>query len=276
MIMRDAIREGEQLLRLAGVPDAALDAEYCLSQATGIPRLLLHVSNRAPTDDEFMRYRAMLARRQTREPLQYILGTQPFMGFDFFVSPAALIPRFDTEILAQQALKRLRGGMTALDLCTGTGAIGISLKLIKPNIDVTLADISRDALTLAKRNADALGADVEFIEGDLFAPLAGRTFDMIICNPPYIRTDELPALQREVTFEPALALDGGSDGLAFYRRLAEQAPSHLNKGGYLCLEIGDGQREGVRPLLSKRFCDLSVFHDLNDLERVIVAQRGED
>lgn len=274
--MRRLLREGADRLSRARVPEANIDAEYCLSHATGIPRLALHMTDRAPTAEEAARYDALLMRRETREPLQYILGTQSFMGFDFFVSPAALIPRFDTEILAEQALKRLRGGMTALDLCAGTGAIGLSLKLIKPDVRVTLSDISEDALALAKRSAEALDAAVEIVRGDLFAPFAGRAFDLIVCNPPYIPTGDLPMLQREVTYEPALALDGGGDGLAFYRRLAEQAPAHLNQGGFLCLEIGDYQRARVESLLSERFCDIAVYRDLNDLERVIVARKGEN
>ncbi len=274
--MRRLMREGAARLARAGVPDAEWDAESCLSHITGIPRLSLHMTDRAPTAEEEAAYDALLARRERREPLQYILGTQPFMGFDFLVSPAALIPRFDTELLAQQALKRLRSGMTALDLCAGTGAIGISLKLIKPELRVTLADISKDALALAARNAAHLGAEVEIVCGDLFAPLDGRRFDMIVCNPPYIPSGEIAALQREVAFEPRAALDGGGDGLAFYRRIAAEAPTHLNAGGYLCLEIGDTQRERVAGLLSGHFGDLSAFRDLNDLERVIVARKGED
>ena len=276
MTMRDLMREGAERLARAQAPDPELDAEYCLSHATGIPRLVLHMTDRAPTAEEAALCRALLSRREKREPLQYILGTQPFMGFDFEVSPAALIPRFDTETLAQQALKRLRSGMTALDLCAGTGAIGLSLKLVKPGVRVTLADLSQDALALARRNAQALNADVEIVAGDLFAPLGERRFDMIVCNPPYIRTEELSSLQREVTFEPAMALDGGADGLAFYRRIAAQAPAHLNGDGFLCLEIGDGQRESVTRLLQPSFVDIAVFHDLNDLERVVVARKGED
>lgn len=273
--MRDALSQGEQLLLSAGVPEAKIDAEYCLSEATGVPRLLLRVTDALPTEDQLARYHALLARRQTREPLQYIFGTQPFMGFAFTVSPAALIPRFDTEILVQKALERLRPGSTVLDLCTGTGAIGIALKLLMPSLNVTLADISKEALSLAARNAESLGAQVEMVLGDLFSPLEGRMFDMIISNPPYIRTGELPCLQREVTFEPMLALDGGADGLSFYRRIAAQAPLHLSAGGWLFMEIGDGQREDVCHLLKDAFEDVSVYRDLNDLERAIAAKRRE-
>ncbi len=279
MTVREALRTGAAALEASRVPDARLDAEYLLADLLRTDRLRLLADADTPlTAAQAETYRALLARRAAREPLQYILGTQPFMGHLLAVSPAALIPRADTEILCEEALAALRPlcqagpGVRALDLCTGSGALAIALKAACPSAAVTATDLSDDALRLARDNAFQLGVDVSFVQGDLFAPLAGERFALIVSNPPYIPRPELPTLQAEVLFEPRMALDGGEDGLDFYRRIAREAPAHLVRGGQLMLEIGSPQAGDVCALLSENgLTRLRVVRDLAGLDRVVVG-----
>ena len=278
MTIREALRSAEKILLDAGVPDARLDAEYLLAGVLDAPRLLVCASGETPLSaartDAFF---ALIGRRAGREPLQYILGTQPFMGYSFCVDERALIPRQDTETLMEQALLLAPESGDALDLCTGSGVLAVTLKKLLPALRVTAADISADALALARLNAERLGADVDFRHGDLFAPVPGERFALILCNPPYIPTGELDGLQEEVRREPALALDGGPDGLSFYRRIAREAPAHLTDGGRLLLEIGSTQGEAVSALLREAgFAQVRVQRDLAGLDRVVTARRGEE
>ena len=277
MTAREAIRAAAARLEKAGVPDPRLDAEYLLAAVLGVERLRLIADGDRPLSAEALEaYEQGLARRARREPLQYILGTQPFMGCELAVSPAALIPRQDTECLCEAALAVLRPGMRVLDLCTGTGALAIALKTHCPGADVTATDLSPDALALARQNAARLGVNVRFLLGDLFAPVSGERFDMIVSNPPYIPSAELPGLQAEVRFEPVMALDGGEDGLDFYRRIAAEAPAYLTVGGHLLLEIGCDQAEAVTGmLLDTGLTGIKTLPDLAGLNRVVTAVRGD-
>lgn len=274
MTVLDALKWAEGELR--AIPDPRLDAEYLLAAVLDMPRLQLLVSKRRElADAERETYTRLVARRRSREPLQYILGSQPFMGFSFRTDPRALIPRNDTEALCEQALLRLRPGSRVLDVCTGTGAIAIALKKLCPGALVTASDISAGALSLARENAEALGADVRFLEGDLFAPVKGERFDVIVSNPPYIPDTLRGQLQAEVEREPALALFAGADGLDFYRRIAAEAPAHLAPGGWLLMEVGDGEMDAVTALLTPDFDPPLRLNDLNGLPRVIAARIKE-
>ena len=271
----EALKKAEQ--RLRAVPDPRLDAEWLLSEVLGISRLeMLLNKHRELTEAEEGAYEALIARRETREPLQYSLGSQSFMGFSLKTDSRALIPRFDTEALCEEALKYVRPGCRVLDLCTGSGALAAAIKKLCPGADVTASDISEAALSLAKENAERLGAEVRFVQGDLFSPLAEEKFDVIVSNPPYIPDAMRGRLQAEVEREPALALFAGEDGLDFYRRIAKEAPAHLNPGGRLCLEIGDGQGEAVKALLYEEFTDIQIINDLNGLPRVVSAALKEE
>ena len=274
MTVLEALRGAEK--RLAAVPDPRLDAEYLLAETLRLGRLeLLLNKQRALTAAEQGAFEALLARREKREPLQYILGSQSFMGFSFKTDPRALIPRFDTEALCEEALALLRPGDAVLDLCTGTGALAVALKKLCPQARVTASDVSREALSLARENAQALGAEVRFVEGDLFQPLAGERFQGIVSNPPYIPSGLRGRLQPEVEKEPALALFAGADGLDFYRRIAKEAPDYLLPGGWLALEIGDGQGEAVAALLKAQFEAIRILKDLSGLPRVVSARLKE-
>lgn len=268
MTIREALIWAEN--ELQQVPDPRLDGEYLLAHVLNMQRLpMLLDKMRRLSEEELAAFRALIARRKKREPLQWILGEQPFMGFLFKTDARALIPRNDTEALCEEALRHIRPGSRVLDLCTGTGALGISVKKLCPRADVTAADLSRDALSLAKENAEGLQAEMRFLEGDLFSPLQDEKFDVIISNPPYIPDSLRGKLQEEVNREPEMALFAGSDGLDFYRRIAQEAPLHLTPGGWLCLEIGDDQGESVPALLQAAFTDVQVLPDLNGLPRVV-------
>ena len=270
MTVREALKEATCRLEAAGVPDARLDAGWLLEEVSKIPRLeqftrgdfLLGEGTQA-------RFFALVARREKREPLQYILSRAPFMGHEFAVRPGVLIPRADTEVLCERAVIRLPQGGRALDLCCGTGCLGVSLKLARPDAEVTLSDLSRGAAALARENAALLGADARVLQGDLFESLQGRVFDLILSNPPYIPSPVLPGLQPEVLREPALALDGGADGLAFYRRILREAKRHLSPGGWLLLELGDGEAQAAGALVPEEFERPIVYPDLAGRPRVL-------
>ena len=270
MTVYEALKKAEK--RLCDIPDPRLDAEYLLAEALHISRLMMLVDKgRTLTEAEEAAFEAMVARREKREPLQYILGSQSFMGFSFKTDPRALIPRNDTEALCEEALRHIRPGSAVLDLCTGTGALGVAIKKLCPKAAVTATDISPDALSLARENAESLQAEVRFLQGDLFAPVKAERFDVIVSNPPYIPEALRGHLQAEVEKEPALALFAGPDGLDFYRRIAREAPEHLKPQGWLCLEVGDGEAEAVAALLKKDFRSVRVLKDLNGLDRVVGA-----
>jgi release factor glutamine methyltransferase len=271
----EALKAAEQ--RLQEVPDPRLDAEWLLSEVLGVSRLEMLLNKRRElTEAEAAAYEALLVRREGREPLQYILGSQSFMGFSLKTDSRALIPRNDTEALCEEALKYVRPGGRVLDLCTGSGALAAAIKKLRPGAEVWAADISEAALSLAKENAERLGAEVKFVRGDLFSPVTGEKFHVIVSNPPYIPESLRGRLQAEVEREPALALFAGDDGLDFYRRIAQEAPAHLLPGGRLCLEIGDGQGAAVKALLYEKFADIQILNDLNGLPRVVSAAVKEE
>ena len=274
MTVMEALKWAENELR--EIPDPRLDAEYLLAAALEVNRLpMLMDKGRLLSDEQKTAFAGTVARRKEREPLQYILEEQSFMGFSFRADPRALIPRQDTEAVCEAALRHLRSGMRALDLCTGTGAIAIALKKLCPGARVTASDLSADALSLARENAKRLEADVRFVQGDLFAPFGGEVFDLIVSNPPYVPDSLRGRLQPEVEREPALALFAGADGLAFYRRIIGEAPEYLRPGGVLVLETGDGEAPAVEELLKEAFENITVFKDLSGLPRGVCAARKE-
>lgn len=277
MIVSDWLRHAREVLSQTGCPDPEVDARWMAEDALGMSRSDLYFSaDKSIPPETLTRLEAMLRRRAAGEPVQYILGNADFMGMRFAVSPAVLIPRQDTETLVEAALVELRGRQKplVLDLCAGSGCIGLSLKSLAPHAIVHLSDISRDALEIAERNCKALGLKAELHHGDLFEPVDRKRFDLIVSNPPYIPRGELADLQREVRFEPTLALDGGPDGLDFYRRIAEGAPRHLNPGGTVYLEVGAGEARDVLALMKAHIscADAGTIPDLNGIERIVYAR----
>lgn len=272
MTLREALRQGESLLVQGDVPAAHHDASALMAGLLRVPRLSLPLeSSRVLTPAQETAYFGWIARRAEREPLQYILGTQWFMGYDIAVAPGVLIPRADTETLAEQAILRLAPSACVLDLCTGSGALAIALAKCGKDARVWAGDVSAEALAVARANAARHEARIHFRQGDFFLPFVHQRFDMIVCNPPYIPSAALAGLQAEVRFEPSLALDGGDDGLHFYRRLFSEAPDYLNRNGQLLVELGDGQEAYVTMLAAASFADISVYNDLGGVPRVLAA-----
>jgi len=237
----------KEFLVSRGVENARLEAEWLLCAATGLDRVGLYLNFERPlNDDELTAYRIMVARRGRREPLQHILGTQEFCGLEFEVSPDVLIPRHDTETLVNEALARMPAAQSVLDIGTGSGCIAVALAYRLPGASVTAVDISVAALVMARRNAERNGVAIEFLLGSLLEPVAGRHFDLIISNPPYIPSSDIETLEPEVRdFDPRAALDGGADGLDVYRAIIPAAAALLNSGGWLLVEVGVGQAADV-------------------------------
>lgn len=262
----DVVREARQ--RLGEDVDPA-DLDWILCSALKCERGKLGQREKV-TPKEYHNIMAMVEERRTGKPLQYILAETNFYGYDLRLTKDVLIPRFETELLAEQAIKRAKKDSLVLDLCTGSGCIAVAVQK-QTGCTVTASDVSREALAVAEQNARSNGAEIEFVESDLFEGLKGRSFDLIVSNPPYVRRADIDTLQPEVRdFEPRLALDGGEDGLDFYRTIAAQAPEYLREGGMLLLEVGEGQAQQVRVMLEDRF-DVTVLKDYDRIERMIRA-----
>lgn len=270
---RQWLNEATARLTAAGVSDARLDAEWMLAHVLEFPRLRVLVDLDAPVADKAAKaYAALVTRRAEGLPLQYVLGEAVFMGRAFTVDSRVLIPRGDTEALCEAALRRMGPDTRrVLDIGTGSGALAISLALACPGAAVTAVDISEDALAVARENAKRLCAAVRFVQSDLFSALQGETYDIIVSNPPYIARADLDGLQSEVRHEPRLALDGGADGLSFYRRIAGALSAHQTPGGSLLFEVGDGQAADVRTLIRPHFLRTEIARDLAGLERVVAG-----
>lgn len=276
MTPRELIRRAAVALREAGVPDPEVDAALLLGHLTGAAPLFLRTDDwTALPDDVLSAFDALAARRLTREPLQYILREQSFLGRSFYVDERVLIPRPETELLAERAIDALRQkgpGAAALDLCCGSGCIAVSMALAVPNAAVHACDLSDGALAVTRRNADTLGASVTLHQGDLLSAVEGLAFDVIVSNPPYIPTEDCAVLQREVLQEPSMALDGGADGLSFYRRIAREATAFLRPGGTLLLEVGHDQAQAVLRLLEDAgFQNCLAHEDYQHIQRMIEA-----
>ena len=292
MTYEEARKEAEQILKGAEVPDAALDAWYLLEYAirkiekkeTGRTWYLMN-RKESILPGTLLYYQELVSRRKQRIPLQHLTGEQEFYGYPFYVNEHVLIPRQDTEVLVEEALKRKREGMKVLDLCTGSGCILLSLLLELPQalgtgVDVSEGvgiDISEQALEVARRNAKRLGleAATTFVLSDLFEKAQGP-YDMIVSNPPYIETEEIAQLMPEVRdHEPHLALDGMSDGLYYYRSIVSQCRDYLKEDGALLFEIGAGQGAAVSELLKEAgFVSVQVIKDLAGLDRVVAGKAG--
>jgi len=259
-----------QAVKRVGYLDAAVIMAFVLSRdKTGV---MTASDDETLSPEQAARFSELVDQRAAHKPLAYIIGKREFMGLDFEVNEHTLIPRPETEIAAETALDMIeeKNIKTVLDLCTGSGCIAISLyarSIVKP--DITASDISLKALETAKRNAARHKAPIAFIRSDMFSDIDPFAYEMIIANPPYIPRGEIAALPRSVRdYEPRAALDGGADGLDFYRIIAEKAVN------YIVLEIGCNQAEDVRNILiSRRFINIRVINDLSGHNRVITAQK---
>lgn len=275
MRIGEACRAAAAQLRAAGVPDPAWDSGQLMSRVTGLAPLMARLSERELTAEEAAAFDTLVQRRLQREPLQYILGTQDFCGRSFEVDGRVLIPRPETELLAERAVRALQdfgSGAHALDLCCGSGCLGITLALEVPSAQVDMADLSEDALAVTRKNAERLGAQVSLHQGDLWDAVRARQYQLIVSNPPYIPDADCLALQAEVMREPPMALKGGMDGLDFYRRIAAGLRKHLLPGGVLLLEVGFDQAERVAELLRAAGCETACHEDYQHILRMVEAR----
>ncbi len=271
---RQALDAAAETLAAAGVPDAEIDAWYLFEHVTGMNRsaYFLHKEEEL-SGEQAEQLKELTAQRAKRIPLQYITGSQEFMGYSFLVSPATLIPRQDTEVLAE-AVSRVAEGKRVLDMCTGTGCILLSLAKMCHLACAVGTDISAEAVETAKNNAKRLEAEAEFYCGDLFEAVPqGMRFDIIVSNPPYIPSAVIETLMPEVKeHEPMSALDGEEDGLSFYKRIIKEASKFLTEQGQIFFEIGCEQAADVSALLSENgFENIRVIKDLAGLDRVVSA-----
>ena len=276
---REALGEVEARLTAAGCPDADFDAGELFRLVTGQDARL---ADRPLTAEQAAKLEALTARRATREPLQYLCGSWPFLDFELAVGPGVLCPRADTEVVAEAAAQMLAGVQApkVLDLCAGTGCLGLGVKRFCPEADVTCVEKSPEAFRYLKKNAvSALKqGTARAVEGDLFNYWQGLPegeLDLIVSNPPYLTAAEMQQLQPEVAREPAMALEAGEDGLVFYRALAEHYQNALRPGGALALEIGWQQREAVTALLAANgWVDITCRKDYGGNDRCILARRS--
>ena len=271
-LLRDAVEKFTK----AGVDTPVLDAEVLLSKATCRSRttLLTHPEYQ-PSTDEIAQFEQWIARRESREPLAYIMGEREFYGISFLVTPAVLIPRQETETLVDTAIELLKDKPHAMvaDIGLGSGAVAVSIARSLSNATVYGTESSKAALEVAKLNA--VGLYAYFLKGNLLEPLVGMRFDLIVANPPYIPTAEMDNLAPEISkYEPRQALDGGPDGLDYHRRLTAKSPAYLKCGGTLAVEVGMGQAESVKEVFRQNgFVNVRSVRDLMDIERVVLGER---
>lgn len=267
----EAFLMGMQKLKEAQIGEAQLDARLLLEEVCGTDHntLLCH-GDREVSEAEEEQYRKALEQRAVHVPLQHLLGYQDFMGLRFQVNEYVLIPRQDTEILVEEAMRYLHDGMRILDLCTGSGCILLSLLHYSNDCEGVGVDISQEALQIAAQNAELLGIRADFLKSDLYEKVTGK-FDLLVSNPPYIERKVIPTLMEEVReYDPYIALDGGEDGLDFYRRIIGGAQDYLKRGGQILMEIGSGQAQAVSELLYEAgFKEIDVCKDFAGLDRVV-------
>lgn len=272
---RELLSQGCDELQSAGIEEYKLDSWYLLEHVIRRDRswYFVHMEEDASAE-EVSRYEELIHKRSRRIPLQHLTGTAYFMGLEFKVDGNVLIPRQDTEVLVEEALRRIKPGAEILDMCTGSGCILLSILYNAENAVGTGADISLNALQIARENSHRLGIKAKFIHSDLFAEVKG-TFDVIVSNPPYIPADVIPGLMEEVReHEPRMALDGGRDGLDFYRKIVVSSLEYLKSGGWLLFEIGQEQGTDVMKMMRDAGMEeIEVVQDLAGLDRVVIGRK---
>ena len=279
---RELYEEGRRILEQAGLPDAALDARFLLEEVCGTNlQTLLVFPEKKVTEEEVNQYRAFIQRRKDREPTAMILGEWDFMGLTFRLNKSTLIPEQDTEVLVETALEELKrrglgeAPLRILDLCTGSGCILLSLLHELRNAGGLGTDLSEEALEAARENAVRLGLQerAAFRQGDLWEPVGDERFDLIVSNPPYVPTEVIPTLEPEVRCgEPYAALDGGEDGLVFYRRIMEEAAGHLKPSGIIIVESGFDEAAQIAALMQdQKLRGIRTVKDYGGLDRVVLG-----
>jgi len=293
MTALDTLRTTKELLERSGIEDAAREAETIIAHCLKTDRATLYRDNPQIPGDLAPDIDRLVRRRATREPLQYILGYMEFLGLKIKVGQGVLIPRPETELLAEEAIKTVKSKLLGarktsphtsrftslrfLDLCTGSGCLALSLAKELPEIEVYGTDTSDSAMKYARENAELnMIKNVTFLEGSLFEPVKGLTFDLLVSNPPYIRSNDIKDLQPEIKdWEPQDALDGGADGLDYYRLIIPSAKDYLNEGGYLMLELGIKQADAVKGMAEDAgLKDITLIKDYAGIDRIFIAQNN--
>ncbi len=278
MNIKQALEEAKNILKSNNFEDSNIIAKELLSYVLKKDKVYLTINLDSDlTDIEYVEFTKYIEQIIDGKPLQYITQKQEFMGMEFFMNENVLIPQPDTEILVETVLdicKRYGNqSLRILDLCTGSGAIAISLSKIL-NTQVFASDVSTKALEVAEKNNILKNSKVEFIESNLFEQINGEKFDIIVSNPPYIKNEEIKSLSKQVQNEPYIALAGGEDGLDFYRKIIDEAYKHINKNGYLCLEIGYDQKADLIKLIkqNENYEYENCIKDLSNNDRCIIAK----
>lgn len=279
MKIKDLLLQGISILKEDNIDDANIKARIILADLLDKNKEYLMIHDEDEIEDGLNKiFLEKIERLKKHEPLQYIINKQEFMGYEFYVDKNVLIPQPDTENLVEEIIylseKIRKKELRILDMCTGSGAIAISISKLINNSLVYASDISKKALKIAEENSSRNQANVLFFESDLFDQISELyKFDIIVSNPPYIETDTIKTLSEEVKNEPILALDGGKDGLDFYRKISKKAKNYLNKGGYLAFEIGYNQKIDVEKLLKENeYKNIYSRKDLSGNDRIVVGQ----
>lgn len=281
MKIKEVIEEEKNALSKNNIEDNVIITRELLAFVLGVEKqyLVIHLEDELNAED-YIKFKKYIKELINGKPLQYITNNQEFMGLNFFVNENVLIPQPDTEIIVEETLKKCKellqknAQIKILDLCTGSGAIAVSLaNFLGDKIEIFASDISAKALEVAKYNNEKNNTNVRFIESDLFEDIQEQKFNIIVSNPPYIRSNVINELSKQVQNEPHLALDGGEDGLEFYKKIIEQACNHI-KNGYLILEIGYDQKADVENMLkdNKNYSEIKTIQDLSGNDRCVVAK----
>ena len=284
MKIKEVIEEGKNALSKNNIEDNVIITRELLAFVLGVEKqyLVIHLEDELNAED-YIKFKENINKLINGMPLQYITNNQEFMGLNFFVNENVLIPQPDTEIIVEETLKKCKelllknGKIKILDLCTGSGAIAVSLSIfLGDEAEVFASDISTKALEVAKYNNGKNNTNVRFIESNLFKNIQEQKFNIIVSNPPYIRSDVINKLSKQVQNEPHLALDGGEDGLKFYKKIIEQACNYI-ENGYLILEIGYDQKEDVENLLkeNKNYSEIKTIQDFSGNDRCTIAKVGK-
>lgn len=277
MTLSDVYKKGKELLCSAGIEDSDFDSLYLLEHFFGADRTALILHGERKADSSLCeRFFSAVEERKTGKPLQYIVGKWNFMGYDFLVGEGVLIPRDDTEIVVEEAIEYLKDikNPKVIDLCSGSGAIAVSIAKLFPESEVTALEYSDLAIEYLKKNIELNRAEnVTVFKGDVTKcsdSFQNESFDLVISNPPYIQSEEIDTLQTELQFEPRMALDGGEDGLYFYRRITEKWAEKVKKGGMLAYEVGEEQFEPVGQMVEEKgFVDVKYRLDLQGFKRTV-------